>query len=215
MSDTKNLPQTVSSETAVQLHHGGSQRVGALIDSAMANLSREQVQVLSGKAADEALRLEVKIREQNIDYVNGKKLVEDHIDTFAMLDKQGRLTRQVVDSTIKTGAGEMRITSKSGATCFVATATYGDQDHPNVRFLRAWRDGYLAHRPAGVAFIGWYWRTGPKLATYVYRFPALKKFSRGALTVLVMAIRTVWTARRDEISMAIDNSAKESEILQS
>lgn len=196
MSDTKNLPRTVSSETAVQLHHGGSQRAGALIDSAMANLSREQVQVLSGKAAEEALRLEVKIREQNIDYVNGKKLVEDHIDTFAMLDKQGRLTRQVVDSTIKTGAGEMRITSKSGATCFVATATYGDQDHPNVRFLRAWRDSYLAHRPAGVAFIDWYWRTGPKLATLVTRVPSLKIASRTVLTLLVLAIRLGWRERQ-------------------
>lgn len=192
MNETRNLPGTITRDTAIQLHNGGSRQVGALIDNAMANLNQDQVQVLSGKAAEEALRLEVKIREHNIDYVSGKKTVEDHIDTFAMLDKQGRLTRQVVESTIKTGAGEMRITSKSGATCFVATATYGDQDHPNVRFLRAWRDGYLAHRPVGVAFIDWYWRTGPKLATYVHRFPVLKKCSRGALTVLVMAIRTVW-----------------------
>ncbi|TRZ55981.1 MAG: hypothetical protein D4S02_16690 [Rhodocyclaceae bacterium] len=197
MNDTKHLPSTITKETAVQLHHGGSQGVVALIDNALANLNREQAQALSAKAADEALMLEVQIRRQNIEYVTGKKVVEDHIDTFALLEKQGRLTRQIVDSTIKTGAGEMRITSKSGATCFVATATYGDVDHPNVRFLRAWRDGYLAHRPAGRAFIAWYWRTGPKLAVWVTRYQALKRCSGMMLSLLVALIRRTWNLSTD------------------
>jgi hypothetical protein len=192
MNHRKNLPSTITQETAVQLHHGGSQRVGALIDNALANLNREQAQALSAKAAEQALMLEVQMRKQNIEYVTGRKVVEDHIETFGMLEKQGRLTRQVVDSTIKTGAGEMHITSKSGATCFVATATYGDMDHPNVRFLRAWRDGYLAHRPAGRAFIDWYWRTGPKLAVWVTRYPVLKRCSGMALSLLVAVIRHTW-----------------------
>lgn len=192
MNDTKHLPSTITEETAVQLHHGGSQGVGALIDNALANLNREQAQALSAKAAEEALMLEVQIRRQNIEYVTGRKVVEDHIDTFAMLEKQGRLTRQIVDSTVKTGAGEMRITSKAGATCFVATATYGDVDHPNVRFLRAWRDGYLAHRSAGLAFIAWYWRTGPKLAVWITRYPGLKRCSGMMLSLLVALIRRTW-----------------------
>lgn len=192
MNNTKNLPSTITQETAVQLHHGGSQRVGALIDNALANLNREQAQAFSAKAAEQILMLEVQMRKQNIEYVTGRKVVEDHIETFGMLEKQGRLTRQVVDSTIKTGAGEMRITSKSGATCFVATATYGDVDHPNVRFLRAWRDGYLAHRPAGRTFIDWYWRTGPKLAVWVTRYPVLKRCSHAGLNLLVALIRQSW-----------------------
>jgi len=192
MNNTKNLPSTITQETAVQLHHGGSRSVGALIDNALANLNQEQAQALSVKAADEALMLEVQMRKQNIEYVTGRKVVEDHIETFGMLEKQGRLTRQVVDSTIKTGAGEMRITSKSGATCFVATATYGDVDHPNVRFLRAWRDGYLAHTEGGRRFIDWYWRNGPKLAVWVTRYPVLKRCSRGGLNLLVALIRRTW-----------------------
>ena len=192
MNNTKNLPSTITQETAVQLHHGGSQRVGALIDNALANLNREQAQAFSAKAAEQILMLEVQMRKQNIEYVTGRKVVEDHIETFGMLEKQGRLTRQVVDSTIKTGAGEMRITSKSGATCFVATATYGDVDHPNVRFLRAWRDGYLAHRPTGRTFIDWYWRTGPKLAVWVTRYPVLKRCSHAGLNLLVALIRQTW-----------------------
>ena len=192
MNNKRNLPSTITQETALQLHHGGSRSVGVLIDNALANLNQEQAQALSVKAADEALMLEVQMRKQNLDYVAGRKVLEDHIETFGMLDKQGLLTRQSMDSTIKTGAGEMRITSKSGPTCFVATATYGDVDHPNVRFLRAWRDGYLAHRPAGRAFINWYWRTGPKLAVWVTRYPVLKRCTGIALSLLVAVIRHTW-----------------------
>lgn len=191
--NTRNLPSTtVNEKNALQLHRGGSHEVGALIDNALANLTQEQAHTLAGKAAEEALRLEAKVREQNIDYVTGKKLVEDHVDTFAMLDKRGRLTRQTVESNIRTGAGEMRITSKSGATCFVATATYGDVDHPNVRFLRAWRDGCLTHNTSGRAFIAWYWHTGPKLAVWVTRYPVLRRCSAMTLSLLVALIRCTW-----------------------
>lgn len=195
MNNTKHLPSTITQETAVQLHHGGSQLVGSMIDNALANLNREQAQALSAKTAEQALMLEVQMRKQNLEYVAGRKVLEDHIEAFGMLDKQGLLTSQRVDSTIRTGAGEMHVTSNSGlprGICFVATATYGDADHPNIRFLRAWRDGYLAHRPAGRAFIDWYWRTGPKLAVWVTRYPVLKRCSHVGLNLLVALIRRVW-----------------------
>ncbi|KAF7962795.1 hypothetical protein AWV80_17510 [Cupriavidus sp. UYMU48A] len=123
----------------------------------------------------------MKAREQNLDYVAGKKALEDHIEAFDMLDKRGRLTRQNVTSDIKTGAGNMRVESKSGATCFVATAAYGDGDHPNVRFLRSFRDGWLQRRKSGRAFIDWYWRVGPKLAEVVGSREPLRLASRVAL----------------------------------
>lgn len=167
-------------------------RPGQLIDAALSNLTQSQAQALMGKAADEALRLEVKAREQNLDYVAGKKALEDHIEAFDMLDKRGRLTRQNVTSDIKTGAGNMRVESKSGATCFVATVAYGDGDHPNVRFLRSFRDGWLQRRKSGRAFIDWYWRVGPKLAEVVGSREPLRLVSRVALGFLVRVIRICW-----------------------
>src|ERR1019366_5064190 len=115
MSEEKNRlhPATLAREgRVIQLHDGGSGSVGALIDHALANLTAEQARNLSGRAAEEALRLEVKRRDQNLDYVYGKKKIEDHIDAFAMLEKQGMLTRQTVVTDVKTGAGNMRIESK-------------------------------------------------------------------------------------------------------
>ena len=193
MSNGKNYPVApIRERQSVQLHNGGSSSVGTLIDNAICNLTKEQTSNLIAKAADAALHLEVKAREQNLDYVAGKKALEDHIDAFAMLDKQGGLTRQKVVSDIKTGAGNMRIESKAGATCFVATATYGDIDHPNVRYLRAFRDQSLAKTPAGRAFIAWYWRTGPRLARWVAISPILKCASRGVLAVIIQLIRCAW-----------------------
>ena len=175
----------------LQLHNSGSARVGALIDNALTNLTKEQSSNLAAKAGEAALQLEIKAREQNLDYVAGKKTIEDHIDAFAMLEKQGKLTRHKIETVTKTGAGTMRIESKAGATCFVATATYGGADHPNVRFLRTFRDDCLSLTPAGRAFIAWYWRAGPRMAKWVKRSTVLKGVSHFTLSMLVALIKSM------------------------
>jgi hypothetical protein len=141
------------------------------------------------KAGEEALRLEVKNREQNMDYVVGKKAAEDHIDTFNMLERGGKTTRQSVTSDIKTGAGNMRIESKSGATCFVASVAYDDPNHPDVMFLRIFRDNVLLTSEYGRSFIKWYWRNGPKLAKFVGKFVVLRKFSKSTISIIVKVLR--------------------------
>lgn len=185
--DDNNLPAQ-RSEKSTQLANGGM-NARALIDNALANLNKEQVQTLMGKAAEEALRLEVKQREQNLDYVAGKKTIEDHIETFEMLDKRGKLTRQSVVTDVKTGAGNMRIESKSGAACFVATSAFGGADHASVRYLRSYRDDTLAKSEPGRKFIEWYWRVGPKLARLVERSATLKYLSRAGINLLVRVLK--------------------------
>ena len=187
MSDRKNFPVQEEKNSPVQLHDSGL-RAGSLIEQSLSRLNEQQMQNLMSKAGEEALRLEVKNREQNMDYVIGKKASEDHIDTFNMLERNGRTTRQSVTSDIKTGAGNMRIESKSGATCFVASVAYGDQNHPDVMFLRFFRDNILNNSKAGRAFIVWYWRNGPKLAKLVGKSVILrhtaKAFISGSVKLL-------------------------------
>jgi len=188
MNDEKYLPAQSGTRNAVQLHDNGL-RSGSLIDQSLHNLTHDQVQHLMGKAAEEALRLEVKNREQNMDYVVAKKTTEDHIDTFNMLEKNGRLTRQSVTSDIKTGAGNMRIESKSGATCFVASVAYNDPNHPDVMYLRWYRDNVLVNHRFGRAFTHWYWRMGPKLATVTKKSPALCVSARIVIELIVRVLR--------------------------
>ena len=188
MSDDKNLPTRPQNPGTVQLHENGL-KAGSLIEQSVANLNREQAQNLMAKAGEEALRLEVKNREQNLDYVVGKKVVEDHIDTFKILDKNGKLTSHKVVTDIKTGAGNMRIESKSGATCFVATVAYGDPNHLDVVFLRSFRDQILSRSKIGRTFIALYWEYGPKLAAFVERSTNRKLASRAAISFGVRILR--------------------------
>lgn len=187
MSNDKNLPASSDRSNAIKLHDNGL-RAGSLIEQSIARLNEQQAQNLMAKAAEEALRLEVKNREQNMDYIVGKKSIEDHIDTFNMLDKGGPLTRHKIISDIKTGAGSMKIEGKAGATCFVASVAYDDPNHPDVMFLRAYRDTVLKSSPLGRGFIAWYWRNGPRLAKIVSRSSALKRASRYFISRIVKAL---------------------------
>lgn len=187
MSNEKNLP-VHKNKNEVSLHDGGL-RAGSLIGQALANLNKDQTQNLMAKAAEEALRLEVKGLEQNMDYRAGKRAAEDHIETFNMLEKRGGMTRQTVVSDIKTGAGNMRIESKSGATCFVASVAYGDPNHSDVMLLRKFRDEVLVNSSVGRIFIDWYWRTGPHLARVIGHSQRMKACSRWLIGCLVYLLR--------------------------
>lgn len=169
--------------------HGNGAGSKSLIERSLQSMTTEQSAALMNKAREEALRLEVKQREQNLDYVVGKKTAEDHIDTFNLLNKSGRTTRQHVTSDIKTGAGNMRIESKSGATCFVASVAYDDPNHPDVMFLRFFRDNELSKTNYGRRFISWYWKQGPKLARIIKGKPMLEKASKFIISKIVLVLK--------------------------
>lgn len=45
-----------------------------------------------------------------------------------------------------------------GGGCFIATAVYGDYDHPQVKVLQGFRDQVLVKSQPGRCFISWYFR---------------------------------------------------------
>ena len=188
MSEKKNLPANVSPERKQLLNNSG---LGSrsLLDLSMSNLTTDEMAAVRGRAIEEKLRLEIDAEQRSFDYQLGRKVAEDHIDTFSMLEKGGPLTRQKVVSDIKTGAGNMRLESRSGASCFVATAAYGDNNHENVVFLRWYRDSILELSWLGRVFIALYWRVGPVLAGPVKRNRSLQLFSRSILDQLVKLLR--------------------------
>jgi hypothetical protein len=162
---------------------------GSIIDKALSRLSAEQHDALMAKAAEEALRLEVARREQDQDQDNARRVVQDHIDTVNLLNKDGRLTRHSVSTDVKTGAGRMQVSSKTGPTCFVATAAYGNPDHPEVVVLRRFRDDVLQHNVYGRAFIRAYWIVGPVVARVVMPFPVLRAGARLVIRPVVQIAR--------------------------
>lgn len=72
-----------------------------------------------------------------------------------------------------------------GDFCFVATASYGSADAPQVRVLRQYRDRVLRRSRPGRAFIRCYYRYGAYGARALRGRPVLKAAVRAALTPAV------------------------------
>jgi hypothetical protein len=86
--------------------------------------------------------------------------------------------------------------------CFVATATYGDEDFVEVQFLRAFRDSILSRSRLGRAFIWVYYHLGPHAAYIVERVPILKSIARRMLDQVVVAIERLTFLKRGALRNA-------------
>ena len=75
------------------------------------------------------------------------------------------------------------------AHCFVATAAYGDSSHPDVEYLRHFRNKVLKKSAPGRAFIDFYWWAGPKAALLVRNNLPLRDLTRGMIAGTVLAFR--------------------------
>ena len=86
--------------------------------------------------------------------------------------------------------------AETGGTCFVATCAYGNANHPDVAYLRLYRDRVLSQTALGRRFIRFYYRFGPYLARWIEPYPRIKKITKLALSLFVklhsqnMAART-------------------------
>lgn len=78
-----------------------------------------------------------------------------------------------------------------GGFCFVATAAYGNYDHPFVRILRDFRDGTLAKTSWGRAFIAWYYDNSPALAGFIERHPVARVVA-GLLLMPLVTLAAIW-----------------------
>lgn len=73
--------------------------------------------------------------------------------------------------------------------CFVATAAYGDRLHPEVVWLRRWRDTVLVRSPAGRTFIRYYWKVGPRMANHVRPDSLPGRLARGLIRGIIAVLR--------------------------
>ena len=71
--------------------------------------------------------------------------------------------------------------SAEGDYCFVATAAYGDLDHPHVRVLRDFRDDVLMPTDVGRALVSGYYTHAPKPATWLSKHDTARAVARVAL----------------------------------
>lgn len=74
---------------------------------------------------------------------------------------------------------------KTREACFVATAVYGDSNHPCVCILRTFRDESLRFTVIGTVIIQLYYFLGPILAYFVSRSETIRRISRRLLDDIV------------------------------
>lgn len=77
--------------------------------------------------------------------------------------------------------------AKSGG-CYIATAVYGNYDHPSVIVLRAFRDDRLAQTMSGRALIKMYYMASPLLASKLKRAPNVSAGARIILDKIIAYI---------------------------
>ena len=66
---------------------------------------------------------------------------------------------------------------ENGSWCFIATATMGSYDHPEVIELRRFRDNWLLKKPWGRSFTKYYYRYGSYPAKFIENKKLFKKIS--------------------------------------
>jgi len=71
--------------------------------------------------------------------------------------------------------------------CFIATAAFGNDNHPIVLLLRAFRDRVLLKSDAGKSFVNIYYRLSPPLAKTIENRPVAMFITRFALLPIIGA----------------------------
>lgn len=90
---------------------------------------------------------------------------EDYIVTVKPVDLAERYSNPGKYSNNKRYEKSGDLADKyNNSNCFVATAVYGDHNHPQVQKLRNFRDAKLNKTEAGRYFVKFYYAVGPKLA---------------------------------------------------
>lgn len=77
---------------------------------------------------------------------------------------------------------------KSKGGCFIATACYGDYDHPNVIILRQYRDNTLSKSIIGRLFVSFYYSCSPPIARQIEKKEKLKSIIRENVILPIVKI---------------------------
>jgi hypothetical protein len=83
------------------------------------------------------------------------------------------------------------VKKKKPDSCFVVTATMGDEQHPTVNLIRQFRDQWILMQPGGKEFVSWYYRYGPLAANFIRDNRLLR-----AMSFVLIIIPVTWLARR-------------------
>jgi hypothetical protein len=109
-------------------------------------------------------------------------LTEEFIERVAQQDNPPDPPPAIEDSYSFSFGGS---SGGGGGGCFIATAAYGNYDHPNVQILRGFRDRYLSTSGFGRMLVGFYYQYSPALARFAGKHKSIKALTRFNLVPLI------------------------------
>jgi hypothetical protein len=105
---------------------------------------------------------------------------------------KGKISRTIGIPLTQSGRQRKVGRIMTGGKCFVATACYGNADHPDVALLRAFRDTLLRHSTLGRRFIAWYYAYGPPFAALIEKRPRFRAVFRVVIGAIAAVLRRWW-----------------------
>ena len=101
----------------------------------------------------------------------------NHKRKAAKFEDQGKESRAAHYTHLAAKCERKAVSIEEGG-CYIATAVYGDYNHPKVVVLREFRDEYLQTTMIGRIFVSAYYLIGPSLAQLTKKVPLLSKATK-------------------------------------
>ena len=133
------------------------------IEYVMKTLTPQEQEQLRALAAAEGLRTDILLQELKIKTIAARGDIDATIATAERLKRTGQNSKIISEHATASGTTKIEIENKK-RPCYIATACYGDAEHPDVVALRDFRDQRLRKSVAGRVFIAAYETLSPPLA---------------------------------------------------
>ncbi len=106
-----------------------------------------------------------------------------------LLDERNRKYQEEKSSEKSSTSPSKPTVKEAEGNCFIATATYGTYEHPNVLIFRGFRDRVLLNSSLGRIFVNNYYKISPSLAPVVKDSRILKQIARMVLDWIATIIK--------------------------
>jgi hypothetical protein len=127
---------------------------------------------------------QIERNRENID-----SLVYYYNDQFNKTVDSVKIIRSLHISSLRKPTSYALTSERSSEGCFVATAAYSDENHPDLDTFREFRDTVLNTNIVGELLVKGYYLVGPHLALFVKSSPNIQRFIRRCLTFLASWMR--------------------------
>jgi hypothetical protein len=84
--------------------------------------------------------------------------------------------------------GFLKLVKANTKRCFVATAAFESEDHPEVEILRQWRDQSLEKSSLGRQMVQFYYQVSPPVARYLDQSPRARSLTRKILSHIAHSV---------------------------